>query len=188
LVATPGAEAQPASPRGASAAEVGGHYDVRLGYVEGRWIRVEYGRPIKRERDLFDPPDWIEALNDGAEIWRAGANYTTQLTTELALRIGGVEVVPGSYTVFVDLSSDGWTFVLSTWPAMKVYDYENKEALFGAYYYTSDRDVLRVPMKLEQLPFSFEQLSWQFLDVDEGRGRLGLFWDNRMASIDFTFD
>ena len=183
-----GAEAQPrriASPAGSSAVEVGGRVDEREGYVGGKWIEIDYGRPIRRGRDLFGPPDFVEALEDGAEVWRAGANYTTQLRTETPLQIDGVRVEPGEYTVFIELGRDSWTFILSTWPAQRVYDYENKEALFGAYYYTSDRDVVRAPMALEKLPHSFEQLSWQFLDITDQGGRLALIWENELASVAF---
>lgn len=175
-----------ASPAGRSATEVGGRFDVREGYVEGRWIEVLYGRPIKRGRDLWGPDDFAEALNDGAEIWRAGANYTTRLRTEVALGIGGARVDPGEYTLFIQLSRETWTFVVSTWPAQTTYDYENKEALFGAYYYTSDRDVVRTRMTLEELSVSFDQLSWQFLDMTDSGGRLALVWDTKMASVPFV--
>ena len=182
------AEAQPrriASPAGGSAVEVGGRFDEREGYVGGKWIEIDYGRPLRRGRDLFGPLDFVEALNDGAEVWRAGANYTTQLRTEAALVIAGVRVEPGEYTVFIELDRESWTFILSTWPAQKVYDYDNREALFGAYYYTPDRDVVRAPMALEKQPHSFEQLSWQFLDMTGQGGRLALIWENELASIAF---
>ena len=115
---------RPLSPAGRSAVQVGGIYDARAGWVGGKWIEIRYGRPLKRGRDLFGESDWIEFLNDGAEIWRAGANYTTQLETEVALEIGGTRIEPGEYTVFIDLSDDGWTFVLSGWAAQKRYDPE----------------------------------------------------------------
>ena len=40
-------------------------------------------------------------------------------------------------------------------------------------------------MTLQPLPMSFEQLSWQFLDVNPEGGRLALFWDRQMASVPF---
>lgn len=177
---------RPASPAGSSAIQVGGVHDERSGYVGGKWIEIRYGRPLKRQRDLFGPSDFAEFLNDGADIWRAGANYSTQLETEIALEIAGTTIEPGEYTVFINLTKETWTFVLSTWPAQKTYDYENKEALFGAYYYTDDRDVVRTEMILEGMPYSQEQLSWQFLDVDEKGGKLALFWDTKLAWIPFT--
>jgi hypothetical protein len=47
-----------ASPPGTSAAEVSGRYNGRDAYVGGKWTELRYGRPIKRARDLFGPPDF----------------------------------------------------------------------------------------------------------------------------------
>jgi len=40
-------------------------------------------------------------------------------------------------------------------------------------------------MKLETLPHSFEQLSWQFLDMTPNSGTLALVWDKVLASVPF---
>ena len=179
-------EQRVASPAGRSATQVGGQYDVRAGYVGGAWVEVRYGRPIKRGRDLFGPDDYREFLNDGAPVWRAGANVTTRLVTETPLVFSSTRVEPGEYTVFIDLQPTPWVFVLSTWPAQTTYDYENHEALFGAYEYTPDRDVVRVPMLVEPLEHAFDQLSWQFLDVTDTGGTLALLWDRTLAAVSFT--
>ena len=178
-----------ASPPGQSATQVGGGtYDERAGYVGGQWIEIRYGRPIKRGRDLFGPSDYVDFLNDGAPIWRAGANATTRLLSEVALTFGTEVVPPGEYTVFIELDTNPWTFIISTWPAQQTYDQENTEALFGAYEYTPDRDIVRVPMTRETLPYSFDQLSWQFLDISNRGGRLALLWDATIASVAFTVE
>ncbi len=119
-VATSAQERRPASPAGSSATQVGGVYDPRTGYVGGQWIEVAYGRPIKRGRDIFGPDDYREFLNDGAEIWRAGANVTTRLVTEAPLVFNGTRIEPGEYTVFIDLQPTPWLFVLSRWVSKKL--------------------------------------------------------------------
>ncbi|MQA30137.1 MAG: DUF2911 domain-containing protein [Luteitalea sp.] len=176
---------RPASPAGSSATQVGGRHDEREGYVGGRWITVQYGRPIKRGRDLFGPSDFAEALYDGAPVWRAGANVSTRLNTEVPLEIGGTIVAPGEYSVFIELHRDSWTLILSTWPAQTTYDDTNKAALWGAYDYTPDRDVVRTTMKLETLAHSFDQLAWEFLDMSDTGGTLALLWDKTLASVPF---
>lgn len=176
---------RPASPPGSSATEVGGRHDERRGYVGGRWIEITYGRPIKRGRDLFGPPDFAEAPNDGAPVWRAGANVSTRLNTEVPLEIGGTMIAPGEYSVFIELNADRWTLILSTWPAQTTYDEKNKAALWGAYDYTPDKDTVRVTMKIETLSHSFDQLAWEFLDVGDKGGTLALLWDTKMASVSF---
>src|SRR5687768_2274647 len=70
-----------ASPPGSSATQIGGVFDARTGFVNGRWIEIRYGRPLKRGRDLFGTADFVDFLNDGAPVWRAGANQSTRLIT-----------------------------------------------------------------------------------------------------------
>jgi len=175
-----------ASPPGTSATEVGGRYNERQAYVSGRWIEITYGRPIKRGRDLFGPADYPDALKDGAPVWRAGANVSTRLITEAALVIGGKTVPTGEYSLFIDLKPNSWTLIVSSWAAQTTYDTSNKQALWGAYDYTADKDVVRTAMDIERLPHSFDQLSWQFLDVTDTGGRLAIIWDKQMASVPFT--
>ena len=64
-------------------------------------------------------------------------------------------------------------------------DYDNLEALWGAYEYTADRDVLRAPMQMQDTELSFDQLSWQFVDISDDGGSLVLLWDQIQASISF---
>ncbi len=174
-----------ASPPGASATEVGGRYDEREGYVGGKWLEVRYGRPIKRGRDLFGPADYADVLNDGAPVWRAGANVSTRLNIEVPILLGGRTIPVGEYSLFIDLQPKAWILIVSSWPAQTTYDDKNKSALFGAYDYTADRDLVRVPMTRETLPYSFDQLSWQFLDVTDKGGQLALLWDRQIARVSF---
>ena len=174
-----------ASPAGASSTQVGGKYDERGVYAGGKWIEVRYGRPIKRGRDLFGPSDYAEFLNDGAPVWRAGANVSTRLSTEVAMVIGGKTIAPGDYSLFIDLQRDGWIFIVSSWPAQTNYDTKNKEALFGAFDYTPDRDIVRTRMTRTKLPYSFDQLAWEFLNMNATGGRLAMIWDTQMAWVPF---
>ncbi len=119
-------------------------------------------------------------------MWRAGANVTTRLKTEATLRFGDRTLPPGEYSVFIDLKLPEWTLILSTWPIQKEFDPKEKNALWGAYGYTPDKDVLRVPMKVESLPFSVDQLTWTFLDMKNDGGRLALMWGNTLGSTPFA--
>ena len=177
------------SPDGSSAAQVGGRYVTGPEnpiYQGGKWVEILYGRPLKRGRDLWGSgADYGKKLNDGAPVWRAGANVSTRLKTEAALTIGGKVIAPGEYTMFIDLKPNAWTFIVSRWAANPTFP-STKDALFGAYDYTPDKDVVRTPMKLETLSYSVEQLTWGFADVTETGGRLVMSWDKMMASVPFT--
>jgi len=159
----------------------------RGSYVEGKWIDISYGRPLKRGRDLWGAgPTYGQDLLVDAPIWRAGANVTTQLTSEIPLIISGHRLAPGKkYTVFVDVKEGHWTFVLSTLTAQAHYDPKNKTEVWGAYNYDPAQDILRAPMTLETLPHAFEELSWQFIDMTKFGGSIALVWDNVIASVPF---
>ena len=58
--------------------------------------------------------------------------------------------------------------------------------MFGAYGYTPDKDVVRVPMRIETLPHSHDQLHWEFLDITPTGGRLAISWADQMASVPFS--
>jgi len=163
-------------------------------YQGGKWIEIKYGRPLQRGRDLFGSgPNYGKAANDvGAPgipappVWRAGANVTTRLNTEVPLRFGKTTVPAGDYGLFIDLKLPAWTLIISNWPAQQKYDPNNKTALWGAYGYTPDKDVARVDMKLERLPFDVDQLTWTFLDMKNDGGRVALLWGTTLASTPFT--
>ena len=155
-------------------------------YQGGKWIEISYGRPIKRGRDLWGSgADYGKLVNAGAPVWRAGANQTTRLKTELPLAFNGKRVAPGEYSVFVDLKPNAWTLILSTWPAQTTYDPNNKAALWGSFGYTADKDVVRAPMALATLPFSVDQLTWDFVDMTDAAGKLALMWDRNVATVEF---
>jgi Protein of unknown function (DUF2911) len=180
------------SPPGTAAVEVGGKYVSTADgpvYQNGKWIEVSYGRPIKRGREnLFGVgADYGKALYAGAPVWRAGANQTTRLTTEVPLTFDGKVLPAGQYSVFVDMKEKAWTLIFSSWPAQANYDPKNTKALWGAYGYTSDRDVLRTAMKLGTLPFSMDQFTIAFTDMSPTGGTLAMMWDRTLATVPFSF-
>jgi hypothetical protein len=180
---------RPASPTGTAATEIGGKYDnaAEPTYKGGKWIEITYGRPIKRGRDVLggSGDKYGKVANPDAPVWRAGANYSTQLKTEVPLTINGKTVAPGTYTMFIDLKPNAWTLIVSTWKAQTRYDPKNTAEIWGAYGYTPDKDVVRAPMKLETLPHTIEQLTWQFVDMSDAGGSLAISWDKTMASVPF---
>ena len=181
---------RPASPAGSAATEIGGKYDTSGAepvYKGGKWIEITYGRPIKRGRDVLGGTGdkYGKVANPDAPVWRAGANTTTQLNTEVPLVINGKTVAPGTYTMFIDLKPNAGTLIISNWKAQTRYDPSNKNELWGAYEYTPDKDVVRAPMKMTTLPFAVDQLTWEFTDMSDTAGTMTIMWDKTAASIPF---
>ncbi len=176
------------SPDGLASTETGGRYAGGRTpyYIEGKWIEVSYGRPIKRSRDLWgNEGTYGMRLNAQAPVWRAGADVSTYLMTEATLTVNGTEIAPGGYTMFIDLKPDDWTLIISNWQPQRRYDPNNDRELWGSYGYTSDKDVVRAPMELTELPWSIDQLTWTFLDMTNEGGRLAIMWDRMMAAVPF---
>lgn len=180
----------PASPRGQAAIQVGGSWtgaDDARRYTGGGWVTVDYGRPILRGRqNIFGSgAAYGQVVKDGAALWRAGANETTRLTTQLPLVIGGTTLAPGVYNVLVDLKESGWTLVLTNQPAQVKYDPNEKVLLYGSYNYNPKYDVLRAPMQVDNAPHVVEQFTIGFLDVTANGGWLYMAWDRTVARVEF---
>ena len=194
---------KPMSPEGSAHVQVLGTWAKgqrpaftlgRETYQNGKWIEITYGRPLQRGRDLFGSgANYGKAANDvGAPgfppppVWRAGANQSTRLKTEVPLLLGTTTVPPGEYSLFVDLKGPSeWTLIVSRWAAQVKFDPQNKDALWGAYGYTPDKDVVRVPMKVDTLPFAVDELTWTFVDMTNDSGKIALIWGKSMASTSF---
>jgi len=184
---------RPASPAGTAAAQVGGKYEKQAGIVDpvytgGKWIEITYGRPIKRGRDLWGGgATYGKMLSSGAPVWRAGADVSTRLKNEVPLVVSGKTIAPGEYSLFIELKDpNSWTFIVSSWPAQTRHDLSNKAALWGAFGYTPDKDVVRAAMTVSTLPFAVEQLTWDFVDMTNAGGKIAIMWDKTMATVPFT--
>lgn len=194
---------RPMSPAGSAQTQVLGTWtkgpnpSFALGrevYQNGKWIEITYGRPLQRGRDLFGSgANYGKAANDvgtptfpAPPVWRAGANISTRLKSEVALMFGKTTIPAGEYSLFIDLKLPEWTLIISTWPAQPKFDPKDKAALWGAYGYTPDKDVARVPMTLDRLSYEVDQLTWTFLDMKNAGGRIALMWGSTLASTPFT--
>jgi hypothetical protein len=183
----------PASPRGTAATQIGGKWVVEKEgaaprYREGKWIVVDYGRPILRGRtDIFGSgADYGKKVNDDGPVWRAGANQTTRFKTEAPLVFAGKALPAGEYSVFVDLKPGAWTLIFSTQPHQTKYDPNNKTETFGAYNYDSKFDVLRVPMTTSTGTLSIDQFTIAFVDMTQQGGTLAMAWEKTVATVAFT--
>lgn len=68
---------------------------------------VDYGRPLARGRTLLGdviPYDYV---------WRTGANAATQFTTSAPIRLGGIALAPGTYTLWTLPRRDGVSLIVN---------------------------------------------------------------------------
>ena len=198
VLASAAAEAQdrPASPRGQASTQVGGSWTAGeargvaggRSYSGGKWVDVEYGRPILRGRDnLFGAGDEYGAgFLLGAPVWRVGADQSTRFSTEADLVFGGQRLPAGEYSMFAELSESEWTLIFSTYGVKQSFREETPDTLWGSYGYTADRDVLRTSMSVTSIAASADQLTILFTDMTQEGGNLVIWWDDQLATAAFS--
>jgi Protein of unknown function (DUF2911) len=180
----------PPSPQGQAAIQVAGRWEKTESggqrYADGRWIVVDYGRPLLRGRpNIFGSgADYGKVVNDGSSVWRMGANDTTLLTTQVPLTIGGTTIQPGVYNAFAELKPGAWTLVLSTQPRQPKFDPNEKVLLYGSYNYDPKFDVLRAPMTVRQSDTTVEQLTIGFVNVTDAGATLSVAWERTVATVE----
>ena len=178
------------SPQGQASIQVGGRWEKTAeggqAYRDGKWIVVDYGRPLLRGRkEIFGAgADYGKTVNAGAPLWRAGANNTTRLTTQAPLQVGGKTLAPGIYNVFVDLKPGNWTLVLTNQPVQEVFDPNDKVRLSGATNYDPKFDLLRALMTVRMSDASVEQFTINFTNVTDAGATMTMAWDKTVAAID----
>ena len=186
-------QAMPASPRGTAAIQIGGKWVAAANgeqtYQGGKWIVVDYGRPILRGRtNIFGKgADYGKKVSDNEPVWRAGANQTTRIKTDVPMTIGGKSLIVGEYALQVELKEGAWTLIVSSQPWQEKYDANDKTRTWGNYGYDKKFDLVRVPMKLKTTTESNEQFTIAFMNVTPTSAVLTMWWDTQMASVDIKF-
>jgi hypothetical protein len=131
-------------------------------------ITVEYSRPSKRGRAVF-----TEVVPYG-QVWRAGANKNSILTTDDQLVFGKDTVKAGSYAIFVTPEATSWT----------VYLYKNTEN-WGTPANWDDKLVavkVNVPVKAGN---PTETFTINFDNIEIDGASLNLSWDKALVSVPF---
>ena len=117
----------------------------------------------------------------GATLWRAGANTTTTITTQVPLMIGGKRLEPGVYNLLVELKPDAWTLVVTTQERQASFDPNDKVRLSGANNYDPKFDVVRTAMKMDSVDRKLEEFTITFLTLSDSEFLLALAWENTIA-------
>ncbi len=98
------------------------------------YARVVYSRPQKNGRQLFGNEIKYN------EIWRLGANESTELELFRNANIAGKAIPKGRYTLFCIPTPDKWTLVLS-----------KDNYTWGAFSYKPANDLVRVSVPVTRL-------------------------------------
>src|ERR1700685_139080 len=80
---------------------------AQFSFADGKTVTVDYSSPRAKGRKIFG------GLVPYGQVWRAGANEATTLTTDTAITVGGKTVPAGTYTLFTIPNEGKWTLIIS---------------------------------------------------------------------------
>ena len=160
------ATALPANGRGQKRASP--HETVSAG-VDGADLSIYYGRPYMRGRVIMG------SLVRYGRVWCPGADEATTLTTNKALKIGGLSLAAGRYTLWMLPTADAWTLIV------------NKQTGQWHTQYDPSQDLGRVELEKRALKEPVEQLTFA-IDKDRARkgGVIRMTWETTEVSVPFT--
>ncbi len=76
--------------------------------VAGGPVKICYSRPSARGRQVFGGD-----LVPYDEVWRTGANEPTMIHTSVPLSIAGIEVEPGTYSLYTVPGEEAWQVIVN---------------------------------------------------------------------------
>jgi len=132
-------------------------------------IRVVYSRPQKKGREIFGD------LVKYGEMWRVGANESTEITFMEKVTINGQKIKPGRYTVYANPSEDSWEIFFNK-------DLDG----WGHYAYDPAQNVASITVPTQQTSETVEAMAIMFEDADNGANML-IGWDDTMVSVPIEF-
>ncbi len=127
---------------------------VAEGKIDGVNIKIDYSRPAVKGRTV-----WGELVPYG-KVWRTGANEATTIETDGDIRIEGMPLPKGRYSIFTVPNENNWEIRFNSEPDQ-----------WGAYRYDDSKDVLRVDVAPKAASEFAERLTF-----DVGKGMIEISW------------
>jgi hypothetical protein len=157
--------AQPGPPKSPSATE--------SATIAGKAIAITYSSPgVKGRAGHIFTKDGLISHDPTYPVWRAGANAATKLHTEGDLKIGGLTVPKGDYTLYVDLSDpDHWVLIV------------NKQTGQWGTVYDKAQDLGKVMMTMTKPAETIENLKYSIRGTGGPAANLTLAWENHIATV-----
>ncbi|MBK7873062.1 MAG: DUF2911 domain-containing protein [Saprospiraceae bacterium] len=132
-------------------------------------IRVVYSRPMKNGRVVFGE------LQKYGEVWRVGANESTEIQFFQDVTINGKKVKAGRYTLYATPNKDSWEVFINT-------DLDN----WGHYAYNAEHNVASIKVPTKKTESTVEAMAIMFEKADKGANML-IAWDDTMVSVPIEF-
>jgi hypothetical protein len=133
--------------------------------LDGTTITLEYSRPTARGRDLFG------GVVPWGIVWTPGANWATTFEADRDVRLNGVDVPAGKYSVWMIPRPDQWTLTLN--PDVEIFHFVKPDS-------TADQIHISVtPQEASHV----EMLTWSFPAVSGDGAVLAMRWGTTSTPV-----
>lgn len=77
-------------------------------FLGDTYVKVTYGRPYVRDREIFGDPAEGDYLVPFGQTWRTGANEATEITVTAPVEVAGKRLDAGTYSIFTVPGASTW--------------------------------------------------------------------------------
>lgn len=136
--------------------------------INGTTITIEFYRPVERGRDSL-----FGKVVHWGETWTPGANWATTIEADRDLKLNGLLVPKGKYSIWMVTARDSaWTFFLDKTP--RLFHTRRPKG--------TDNDLVRFKVTPRQGP-SMEALMWYFPTVQRDSSVLRMHWGTTIVDL-----
>jgi hypothetical protein len=133
--------------------------------IDGTTLTLEYARPLVRGRELFG------GIVPWNVVWTPGANWATTFDVDSDIKLNGVEVPAGKYSVWAIPREDQWLMMLN--PDPKIFHFMKPD---------STQATVHIPVTPEEGEPT-EMLTWSFSEVRGDFAVLAMAWGNAVLPM-----
>jgi hypothetical protein len=133
--------------------------------IDGTTLTMEYGRPLVRGRELFG------GIVPWNVVWTPGANWATTFEADADVKLNGVDVPAGKYSVWAIPREDQWLMMLN--PDPEIYHFMKPD---------STQATVHIPVSQEEGEHT-EMLTWSFSNVRGDFAILALSWGDAVLPM-----
>jgi hypothetical protein len=132
-------------------------------------VSITYGRPYLKGRKVG------QQVAPFDQVWRLGADEATKLTVPVAMKLGSVNLTPGSYALFAIPGDEKWTIIVN-----KVADQ------WGAFDYDQSKDLGRFVVNVEKLLKPVEEFTVSLDKQSSKAAKVTFAWGGESVSTTLT--
>ncbi|MFM7429826.1 MAG: DUF2911 domain-containing protein [Flammeovirgaceae bacterium] len=134
------------------------------------YLKIVYSQPHKRGREIFGK---TVPYN---QVWRTGANETTEITITKDILINNQPLKAGTYSLLTIPNKGNWTIIVNS-----------DVGMWGSYNYNIKQDILRFDVSVETLTEVVYEPFTILIDQKTDKATISLLWDKTKVTFPIQF-